>query len=272
MPRRRSPPTRPGGTDAAHRADLRRNRRSWERESASYDRRHAAALDAAGARAWGFWRIPESALGLLGRVDGLDVLEYGCGAARWSRALARRGAQVTGIDLSREQLTRARAVIGGRGRRPALIRGNAERTPFRDSAFDLVFCDWGAMTFAEPYRTIPECSRLLRVGGRLVFAGASPFRYVTFDRRTDRQVRRLTHPYFGLYRIEFPDSVEYTLPYGEWVRLFRTHGLVIEALYESRPRAGATTHYLSRSDSRYARDWPLEAIWSLRKSSGGQPA
>ncbi len=38
--------------------------------------------------AWGVWRIPETELGVLGDVSGLDVLELGCGAAQWSIALA----------------------------------------------------------------------------------------------------------------------------------------------------------------------------------------
>ena len=47
-------------------------------------------------------------LTLLDDVAGADVLELGCGGGQCSVALARRGANVTGIDLSAEQLSFAR--------------------------------------------------------------------------------------------------------------------------------------------------------------------
>ena len=40
--------------------------------------------------------------------SGTTVLEIGCGVGRWSRRLARRGAVVTGIDLSHHMVTEAR--------------------------------------------------------------------------------------------------------------------------------------------------------------------
>ena len=46
----------------------------------------AAQLEASGGTAWGVWQIPESELHVLGDVRGRDVLELGCGAARWSCA------------------------------------------------------------------------------------------------------------------------------------------------------------------------------------------
>ena len=40
--------------------------------------------------AWGTSQIPESELRILGDVAGKDILEFGCGAAQWSIALAQR--------------------------------------------------------------------------------------------------------------------------------------------------------------------------------------
>ena len=54
------------------------------------------------------WQLPESELRVLGDVSGRDVLEFGCGAAQWSIALAAQGARV-GDDLSSvSSSTRAR--------------------------------------------------------------------------------------------------------------------------------------------------------------------
>ena len=66
------------------------------------------------------WRIPEAELGVLGEVAGRDVLEYGCGAAQWSIALAGRGARVVGLDQSVNQLAHAAAGAPRRGRPAAL--------------------------------------------------------------------------------------------------------------------------------------------------------
>jgi SAM-dependent methyltransferase len=215
--------------------------------------------------AWGLWRVPESRLRALGNPRGRDTLEVGCGAARWSIALAGRGARAVGLDFSSEQLAHAAALNRRARHRVRLVRGDAERLPFGSATFDLVFCDWGALTFCDPYRTIPEASRVLRPGGRLVFATSSPFRSVSQHRRSDRMHRGLLYDYFDLHRIRYPGEVNFQLPYGEWVRLFSENGFVVESLNETRPRPGDRSAYLNRSESAWARRWPLEAIWQVRK-------
>lgn len=237
----------------------------WDRTSVWYDRRHATSLGGRGTEAWGVFRVPESTLRLLGPVRGRAVLELGCGAARWSIGLARRGARSVGLDLSMVQLARARELRSHAGLRFPLVRASAERLPFRDRAFDAVFCDWGAMTFADPRRTVPECARVLRRGGSLVFAAANPFRWLAYNPARDRMSRRLRRPYFGDERIDWGpgDTVEFQLTYGGWVTLFRANGFAIDRLIEPRPRAGQYSTYLSPGDRRWARSWPVETIWKV---------
>ncbi len=176
-------------------------------------------------------------MGLLGNTRRKVILELGCGAARWSIALARGGARPTGLDLSSVQLAKARELQRESHVRFPLVRASAERLPFRDAVFDLIFCDWGAMTFADPMRSVPECARVLRRGGGFVFATASPLRYLTLDLAKDRQSRRLIRPYFGSHRVDLgsDEAIEFQLPYGAWVDLFRKNGLRVERLVETRP-------------------------------------
>ncbi|MGI0055274.1 MAG: class I SAM-dependent methyltransferase [Thermoplasmata archaeon] len=244
--------------------DVARNARDWNRTSAAYDRKFASVLGGRYARTWGLWRIPESRTQYLGRVRGERILELGCGAARWSLALRRMGGRPIGLDLSREQLRHARTQAG---RRPLpLVRASAHAIPFADRSFELVFCDWGALTFTDPYLTIPECARVLKPGGRLVFATSSPFRFVTHDAKWDRLGRQLIHPYFGRGRLAWRGgAVEFVPTYGEWIGLFRQHHLTVERLVETRPRANARTRYLSVADAKWGRSWPIEVIWSLRR-------
>src|SRR5713226_7449345 len=69
----------------------RRNREFWDADADDYQAAHATDLRPERARASGVWRIPDAELGILGPVRDLDVLEYGCGAAQWSIALAQDG-------------------------------------------------------------------------------------------------------------------------------------------------------------------------------------
>src|SRR5205823_13731728 len=92
-----------------------RNRAVWDRWSADYagPGRLAWRSD---RPSWGIWGIPESEVGALPAVDGLDAVELGCGTAYWSAWLARRGARVTALDASAEQLATARSLQDEHGR------------------------------------------------------------------------------------------------------------------------------------------------------------
>lgn len=249
---------------------VRANRKLWERQSDAYDRRCAAVLGGRYARAWGLWRVPESRLRLLGRVRGRDVLELGCGAARWSIALAQDGARVVGLDVARSQLAKARALVRHHASPVRLVRANAELIPFSDASFDLVLSDWGAMTFCDPHRTVPEVARVLRAGGELVFATLTPFRAIAHDRRRDRIGRTLQYDYFGLGRLDYPGEVNFALSYADWVRLFRQSGFEVTSLVETRAPADWPSPYLSPKEHRWGRRWPLELLWKVTKRPAGR--
>jgi hypothetical protein len=67
-----------------------KNRRDWDLSSDAYQAAHGANLQRT-ALAWGVWRVPESQLQVLGDLQGLEVLELGCGAAQWTLALLDAG-------------------------------------------------------------------------------------------------------------------------------------------------------------------------------------
>src|SRR5947207_14908868 len=94
--------------------DARKNRAYWDREADSYEALHGEQL-ANEPLAWGVWSIPESDLRVLGDVRGKDVLEFGCGAARWSVGLAKLGARCIGLDNSEKQLAYARQFMQAAG-------------------------------------------------------------------------------------------------------------------------------------------------------------
>jgi len=248
------------------------NRATWDRIADWYEARHRTALERDGGMAWGIWRLPERRLHLLPNVRGRDVLELGCGAGWWSIALARKGARVVGLDFSSARLAQARELMRAAGVDFPLVGARAERIPYPDARFDLVLSDYGATTFSDPYRTVPEVARVLRPNGVFVFAHASPFRTLTEDLRTDRPTRRLMRDYFGLHVVGTSDSVEFQLPYGEWIRLFAACGLVVDRLVEPAAPRTRRSSYASRSSQAWARHWPFETIWKLRKAPHGKGA
>ena len=250
------------------RDDVRANLASWEADSADYQERHGAFLARWDEFGWGTWGIPEDEIHALGDVEGLDALELGCGAAQFGIRVAMRGARVTGLDFSANQLAAAPANMASAGVTFPLVRGDAEDVPFADGSFDLVFCDHGAMGFTDPTRTVPEVARVLRAGGRFVFCGTTPFIFVTWPMVDGPPGRTLERSYFDSRRIlwnEDDPSFEYQMTYGEWIRLFRANGFVIEDLIELRPAPNAETAFTDYVTLEWARDFPAEQIWKVRK-------
>ena len=71
--------------------------------------------------------------------------------------------------------------------------------------------------------------------------------------------------YFGLHALdEGGGAATFNLPYGEWVRRFRAHGLAVEALVEPRPPPGATSTFWGKGTD-WARRWPAELVWKVRR-------
>ncbi len=241
------------------------NRRAWDRESAEYQRQHSDFLTEK-ALAWGIWRVPEERLNLLGDLTGKLVLEYGCGGAQFSTALAEGGARPVGLDISASQLRHAREHVARYGQNVPLVQASAHLTPFRDESFDVVFCDYGAMTFVDPYLTVPEAARILEPGGIFVFCTTSPLYMMCLDYTTDEITNELRHPYFGMRLItDDSDYHDYQIPHGEWITLFRKNRLVVEELVETQPDEGVTTTYAGRPPE-WSRRWPAENIWKVRKA------
>jgi SAM-dependent methyltransferase len=245
-----------------------RNRAAWDVYAAEY----VASGERNWAQdepSWGIFDVPESKVGLLPEsMDGLDVVELGCGTAYVSSWLARRGARPVGIDNSEVQLATARRLQKEHGLDFPLHHGNAEQTPFEDSSFDLAISEYGASIWADPYRWIPEASRLLRPGGQLVFLVNGTILMLCMPEEDVAATDRMVRDYFGMHRFEWPNdqppSVEFHLGYGDWIRLLRQNGFEVEDLIEIRPQPDATTRYPFVT-AEWAQHWPCEEVWKARK-------
>jgi len=85
-------------------------------------------------------REKEAVLSAVGPVDGKRVLEVACGTGRFTTMLADQGADIVGLDISREMMEQGRrkASEAGVSDRVGFMRGDASRLPFPDDHFDSV--------------------------------------------------------------------------------------------------------------------------------------
>lgn len=240
------------------------NRTFWDSHSAEYQTRHSGHISP-DRMAWGVWQIGEDEVRALPDVTGKDVLELGCGACQWSIALARRGARCVGLDFSDRQLEHARRLMAPAGVDFPLVQASAEDVPLPDAGFDLVFADHGAFGFTDPYRTVPEAARLLRPGGDLVFSMNTPISDMCWGADEEDPGTTLVRDYFGLRSVEIEGAIDFQLGYGDWIRLFTANGLQLLDLIELRPSADATSSYRSERSRDWARRWPMDHIWKLRR-------
>lgn len=236
---------RPVGAAESARA----NRSWWDANAADYYAEHGAVLGDADLL-WCPEGLQEGTAGLLGSVDGLDVLEIGCGAAQGARWLTAAGAVVTAFDVSLGQLQQARVLDARSGVSvPRLVQADAQRLPFRGGAFDLAVSAFGGLPFvADAARTLREVARVLRPGGRLVFSVTHPLRWAFPD---DPGPAGLTvaQSYFDRtpYVEEGPDGVatyvEHHRTLGDWVRALVGAGLVLDDLLEPEWPEGRTQEW-----------------------------
>lgn len=221
---------------------------------------------------WGYWDRPEADLRLLpDDMKGMRAIELGCGTAYVSSWMARRGAQVVGIDNSARQLETARRLAREYALDITLVLGNAEHVPYPDQSFDFAISEYGAAIWCDPRVWIPEAHRLLKPGGRLVFLGNTPLAMVCMPTSGAPCEPVLHRPYFGLHRLDWrdveldPGGVEFNLPISEWLRLFRNTGFeVIDYLELQAPEDTPDRYFMPGS---WARRWPAEHVWKLRRSS-----
>lgn len=216
---------------------------------------------------WGIFAIPESTVGLLpSSVAGLRSIELGCGTAYVSSWLARRGAHPFAVDPTPSQLQIARALQQKFRLTFPLVRAAAEHLPFASDSFDFAISEYGAAIWADPLLWVPEAARVLRPGGELVFLATGNILMLCIPEEDGVAAgERLLRAQFGIHRFDWsdPDSTEFHLNHGDWIRLLRANGFEVLDLIELQPDANATTRYPFVT-LEWARQWPCEEIWRVR--------
>ncbi len=230
---------------------VRASRRWWDREAAGYQAEHAPFLaglrgtpeggtvrtDPASLPARLVWcpegldEQDERLLGDPADLAGAVVLEVGAGAAQGSRWVAGQGGRAVALDLSA-------AMLAMRGGTTAAVVADACRVPLADACVDVAFSAYGALPFvADAGAVLSEVARVLRPGGRFVVSTTHPFRWALPD-DPGWDGLRVSMSYFDRrpYTERSPDGTldyaEHHRTVGDWVRLVRDAGLVLEDLLE----------------------------------------
>jgi SAM-dependent methyltransferase len=91
-----------------------------------------------------------------------------------SRVIARRGANVLGLDIAEGLLAAAREIAREQNMAIEYRVGDAEILPFEDGSFDAVISTFGVMFAPDQQRAAGELARVCRHGGRLAIAAWTP--------------------------------------------------------------------------------------------------
>jgi 2-polyprenyl-6-hydroxyphenyl methylase/3-demethylubiquinone-9 3-methyltransferase len=139
-------------------------------------------------------------------LSGKKVLDIGCGGGILTEALARCGAQATGIDLSKDSIEAAKIHAAQQGLNIDYRYENIEETASKHAGeFDAITCMEMLEHVPEPGKVIAACSRLLKPGGHAFFSTINrtlkAFVFVIFGGEYIlRLLPRGTHTYSKLIR------------------------------------------------------------------------
>lgn len=114
---------------------------------------------------------------LAAAANGARALDLACGTGDIAFALAARGAQVAGLDITHRMLQLARA----KGSGASFLAGDMLALPFRDREFDIVTAGYGLRNVSDIGRALAEIHRVLKPDGR--------FLSLDFNRPTSSVVR-----------------------------------------------------------------------------------
>jgi ubiquinone/menaquinone biosynthesis C-methylase UbiE len=155
-----------------------RVRRLWDRAAPRYDKSMGffERILFQGGREW-----------VCSQAEG-DVLEIAVGTGR-NFSYYPDAIRLTGIDISEEMLTLARARAAELGREFDLRLGDAQSLDFSDASFDTVVSTFSLCSIPDDGKTVAEIRRVLRPGGRVLL-----IEHVRSPSRPVRAVQRLLDP------------------------------------------------------------------------------
>jgi ubiquinone/menaquinone biosynthesis C-methylase UbiE len=242
-------------------------REAWDLAADPYARAQATGKDHYRYEFFG-----PAQIAMCGDVQGLRVLDAGCGAGYFSRAMAERGATVTAFDISSRMIEHAQA-LGGEITYEVLDAMEVQRR-YAAESFDLVTSCLALQDMPDPARVLVGLRAVLKPGGRLIASiehpcSAMPFRKWERDSAgnkrwlcVDRYFERGPISYeWKRWGSEFTTSALH-VPLEDWIQWIVQAGFTLRGMREPRPSKEAVR---ARPDLDDARRVPYFVIFDLTR-------
>jgi len=167
-----------------------------------------------------FAAIHDRVVAVLAIEPGARVLDVACGTGGVALRAARAGADVVGIDISADQLGKARGAAEAEGLAIRFDEGDCQELPYGDTEFDAVASGFGAIFAPDHRRVAGELARVCRPGGRLALTAWPKDEWSDVNERAGRvfppgpDARDWATE--GHVRALLGDAFELELQTGEW--------------------------------------------------------
>jgi SAM-dependent methyltransferase len=166
---------------------------------------------------------------LLPPLEGLNVLDAGCGSGWYSEYLVDQGAKVTAIDVTPEMVRLTRNRLGDRI--SLHLADLAQPLSFAASSeFDLVVSALALHYLRDVAATIKEFHRILKSDGILVFSTHHPSKEFSLHPEGNYFDTVLVEEQWSVGTVQF-----YRRPLTAWTEALANSGFVIERLMEIEP-------------------------------------
>ncbi|MBI2764487.1 MAG: methyltransferase domain-containing protein [Chloroflexi bacterium] len=157
-----------------------------------------------------------------GLRGGERVLDMGSGAGHTALALAAKGAEVVGLDVTAEMVAVATELAAQRGLANVTFReGDVGALPFAPGEFDIVTSRFSAHHYANPQAALSEAARVLKPGGKFLLVDCVAPEDPALDT--------------FLNTFEFLRDTSHVRDWraSEWVRMLQAEGFAAEVLLRS---------------------------------------
>ncbi len=211
-------------------------------------------------------------MAMLPDVNGMAGLDIGCGEGHNTRLLARRGAVMTGLDISGRFLQHARRAEAEEPQGIRYVQGSGLSLPFPAASYDFVTAFMSLMDMPDTTRVLTEIHRVLKPGGFLQFSISHPCTDLPIRRKVKNEAGEDIAIELGGYFQRMTGQVEewtfssaptevrarwatfkvprYTHPLSDWLNMLIDTGFILERVVEPSPDDEALERCPDVSDAR----------------------
>jgi SAM-dependent methyltransferase len=192
----------------------------------------------------------------LGLAVGADLLDIACGSGGPSLAMAAdTGCSVVGLDIEPAGVAHAQATAEERGLADRVrfqIADCSGRLPFADGSFVAVLCADAVSSLPDRVGTVRDWTRVLRAGGRLLFADALVL------------TGEVTKPELDLRASQ---GVHLIVPEGRNEAAIAAAGLILLRVDDTTEEIATIAQGLHDARARHAEELEEDAAWSAWRQS-----